>query len=409
MNSTRNRSGTTEGREAGIALVVTIITVLLLAGIAAALVDTNVFESGRKQAAIDRTQVLYIAEAGAKVATIDLERGGSGDFGTADAPVDFGGGHYWVDSTDNGDETFTVVSVGELRGERRAVEIVLAPEKESLFKYAMFGDLDLGASGTVFVDSYDSELGSYSDQATNWHVTVGRRYADANGSVGSNQNIQLRGGVVVLGNATPGPGYSVRISGANVFVDGATTPAATTTGLRAIEYKPPVAVSSLSFSGSDPVLSAGVYHVDEIKLSSSSTLHISGDVTLYVDDSFSISGQAGVQIDPDSSLTVYHAGSNFNLTGQGILNTTKDPNALLVYSLANTVKVAGTSEFYGGVYAPNGHVEPSGTSVIYGALVGRRVDIGGTAEFHYDEALSRSKTMTVKLKRVSWRRIDAAP
>ena len=253
-NEPMDRNGRHSDRDAGTALIVGIITVMILAGLASALVTTNVTESGRKQAAIARTQVLYIAESGVKSATIDLERGGSGNLGSEDAPLSFGGGDYWVTATDNGDETFTVVSVGELRGARQAVEIVLAPVKESIFNQAMFGDLDLGASGTVFVDSYDSELGTYADQRTNWSDEASRLYASAKGSVGSNQNIQLRGGVVVLGNATPGPGYSVRISGANVYVDGSTTPAAKPTGLRSIEYNPPVATSSLSFSGEDPVL-----------------------------------------------------------------------------------------------------------------------------------------------------------
>lgn len=389
----------------GNTLVAALLVIMVLAGLALGFMETGVQTSGENVMAGDRTKVFYIAEAGVNAAIADIYGGGDGDIGTKGAPIRFGGGHYWAITKDHGDGSYTILSNAFLNGQRKAIEVVLAPETIPIFTKALFGDLDLGAEGAVFTDSYDSELGDYASQAVNYDEKTGKTFAKDGGSLGSNQDIILRGGVTVLGDATPGPGHMVTISGTNVYISGSTAPAPKATPFPPIIYEPPVASKGDFKPNADgtAVFSGGSYHFDNFVLSSETKVLFNGDVTLYVDNNFDLSGKAQLVVNPEASVTIFHTGDSFSLTGQGLVNTSERPSSFRLFTEAKTVKYAGTSAFYGGVYAPNGTITPVGTTDIYGSFVARQIDIGGTANFHYDEALTRTLGKTKRLKRVSWR------
>ena len=391
----------------GSVLLAVIIVVLALAGLALAFLETGVQETKTNTIAGEKSRVGYIAETGVNEATADLLTGGSGSFGSPTAPVTFGAGEYWVQATDNGDGTFTILSVGRVNDQMEAIEVVLAPEDVPLFSRALFGDLDLGAKGTVVTDSYDSDLGSYASQATNTHVPTGLTYALPNGHLGSNRNIILRGGVTVLGNATPGPGYTVQVNGAGVYVNGATTPAPTPTILPPVDYNPAGSASGSFSTNSSYTFTAGTYHFSSFEARANADIHFQGDVKIYVDGDFSAAGLSGLTVDPGATVVIYHAGNDFSVTGGGVINVLQKPVDFRVHSRASRVKFDGNSSFYGVVYAPHGSLDPGGTSDIFGSFVARQIDVGGTARFHYDEALARLAPDSFKrLKRVSWRRVS---
>jgi hypothetical protein len=276
------------------------------------------------------------------------------------------------------------------------------------FTKGLFGDLDLGAAGTVFTDSYDSDLGTYASQATNFHPASGRTFALPNGDLGSNGEITLRGTVVVIGDATPGPGHSVSISGGGVIVAGSTAPASESTSLTAAGYDPPIAAGgAFSQNSGTHTFGSGSYRYTSFSLGSKASYVVAGDVTLYVDGNFSVGAQATIEIQPGASLTIRQGGADFDLGGGGILNGTQEPGAFIVFSEATSVKITGNSGLYGAVYAPGAIIEPKGTSAIFGSFVGRQVYVGGTADFHYDEALAR-KSIDGLLGRfivLSWRKV----
>ena len=70
-------------------------------------------------------------------------------------------------------------------------------------------------SGSSPTDSYNSSSGAYSAGS-----------AGTAGNICSNQNIQMSGSSTIHGNATPGSGYSVSMSG-SAAVTGTTTAATT--------------------------------------------------------------------------------------------------------------------------------------------------------------------------------------
>jgi hypothetical protein len=91
--------------------------------------------------------------------------------------------------------------------------------------------------------------------------------------------------------------------------------------------------------------------------------------------------------------------------GGGIVNTTKVPRNFKILSQGDLVTLSGGAELHGVVFAPNAVVEPVGIADIYGSFVGKQILIGGTANFHFDEALMRNPDLRTKLKVVSWRRV----
>lgn len=394
------------GGERGNALAVAIIVVVIVAGLAGAIMSIVLQDHRQAEASIVVTRVEYIAEAGAGQAIADLTTGGTGALGSQTSLVGFGGGGFYTTATDNGDTTWSIVSVGKLGEQSRVLEVVLAPKSVPLFTKALFGDLDLAAKGNVFTDSYDSDAGTYASQATLVDPLTGRTYAKKQGSLGSNGNIVVNGSVIILGDATPGPGKSVIISGGSAYIAGSTTPSATRQELPRIEY-PPGGTTTASFSTTGAAtFSAGDYHYNDFTAKASAEVHIQGDVTLYVDDIFDFSGQAKLIIEPGASLTVYHEGTDFSLTGGGMLNQTGLPSNFKLYSKATSVQFGGNSTFVGAVYAPHADINPGGTTDIFGSFVGSRVTVDGSANFHYDESLSKAPDSITYLRPVTWRRLS---
>jgi Putative Ice-binding-like adhesive domain len=394
--------------ERGSMLVIVLAAVVVVAAFAFALMQ-NAGHDHRRTSALERgVRAVYLAEAGANHAIADLAVLGAGSVGSQTSPVAFGGGGYWFDIVDNGDGSFTVTSFGQTGEQIRAMEVILAPEEVPLFTKALFGDLDLGATGNVFTDSYDSDLGSYASQATNVDAVTGRTYAKSEGALGSNANITLNGGVIILGDATPGPGGSVFVNGGASYVAGSTAPSLTTTPMPAIEFNPSGASTGDFSSSADVTFTAGEYHYTDFTAKSQAVFTFEGDVILYVDADLSVTAQAQLVVSPGATVTIYHQGDNISLTGGGVVNQTQLPVNFKVFSTAEDVKFGGNSSFYGAVYAPNGTIDPGGTTDIHGSFVGREIMINGTADFHYDESLGKAPDSMTTLRPVSWRRVSVA-
>lgn len=394
---------TTARRERGSALILGLVVLIVIAGLAAAFMESSTSESRFRSDSAHRTRALYIAETGANRSVQDILDGGNGSLGSKSAQIPFGGGEFYVIATPLGDDVYNLLSISNVAGQRRAIEVVVAPVLKSLFTHGLFGDLDLRAEGNVFVDSYDADLGTYASQAVNYHSEAGHAYAMANGSLGSNSNIAIGGDVIVLGDVNPGPEGTLAILDDTTYISGSTEPAPEVRPLPEVLYEPPVATLGNFPKNGEVILTESVYRYTNFDFKG--TLRVQGDVTLYVDDVFSVSSTGSVIVEAGSSLIIRHGGTDFDLTGQGVLNETQLPRSLRIYSTAETVKFAGTSGFFGAIYAPLASVSPVGTTDIHGAVLGSVIQIAGTANFHYDEALARVMEPFTSMKRVSWRRV----
>jgi hypothetical protein len=146
------------------------------------------------------------------------------------------------------------------------------------------------------------------------------------------------------------------------------------------------------------------------------------NVSLIVTGNVDMSGPSKIIIHPGSSLTMYVAG-DFRMVGNsGIQNgTTTAPNNPDCFTLLGTrteMQIAGgammqdwtlkgTSSLSAVIYGPNANVAVGGTGDTFGSVVGNRVDMVGSGNFHQDESLAANlKTGLWAL--LKWRELATA-
>lgn len=157
-------------REAGAALYLALVIGIVLMGMSTVMVSVSTTTTQENETARKHMVRLHLAESGVPRALLDLGQGGDGDLGTMANPVAFGRGGYWVDTTDNGDGTYTVISRGRYsRGERVVAAVV--QEIGGVFHHAVFAgnvsgdvayDLDFGGT-TVQADVVNGDIYSGND------------------------------------------------------------------------------------------------------------------------------------------------------------------------------------------------------------------------------------------------------
>jgi hypothetical protein len=135
------------------------------------------------------------------------------------------------------------------------------------------------------------------------------------------------------------------------------------------------------------------YRLLELRMSSSTTMLVTGRTTLYVSGTIDIGGNAKIVVAPTGSLVLYVGGPVANMSGSGIVNQTYSALGFQYYGLPGNRVVTLVNDFTGVIYAPQADVTMSiGLSSFdfIGAIVARTVTINGHYKVHYDENLARS-------------------
>jgi hypothetical protein len=137
--------------------VVALVAVTVLVGLCGAMLMIASRSSSEGGAAVDRHQATAAAQAGIDEALVRIAAGNTAPIGSAEDPQAFGGGTYWVEVAPDVDAgTCTVSSFADVRGERAALEALLATDALDIYDHALFagnssGDplyaLKLGGSG----------------------------------------------------------------------------------------------------------------------------------------------------------------------------------------------------------------------------------------------------------------------
>ncbi|HOW88199.1 MAG TPA: hypothetical protein P5561_02760 [Candidatus Omnitrophota bacterium] len=231
-----------------------------------------------------------------------------------------------------------------------------------LFNFAIFAadSVNLTGSGRfASVDSYDSRTGQYASGS-----------ATSNGDIGVNSiaagSITLGGQTIVKGDVLIGPGGNPSTAvtvGPNATITG-------TQSTSAITYTHPTPSTSvpssgaLELTGGTTILMPGTYHYSSLKVSGQGVLQASGPVTIYVDGAV-------------------------ELTGQSVVSQNNLPKNFLIYVIGSqTVTLAGQTDLYGAIYAPNAEVQNSGNAAVFGAVVAKKYTQTGNASIHFDQALT---------------------
>lgn len=392
----------------GNALVVVVLMTAGMAGMGLAMASS--LSSGNKQERgyREETTSMLAAEAGVAEAVYELRfgqagaqltDGGNGEvwLGSEDQPRGIGDAAYWVQLTDAGGGQFAVRSTGQDREASTRIELLLQQSAGSFFQWAAFGDERLSMDSNAFVDSYNSSLGTYASQEVNGAGS--NAWASDDGNIGSNADIQMDGNTLVYGNAQPGPGSSVSLTG-TAYVDGATTAASDLVDM------PPIVRPSFGSAGdvdtggnASVTLVSGEYEYDSYLVGTNATVMVEGPATL-VFQSLELRSGSEFLVDATngpveifvvgdyvmnsntlmSSLTSTPADLSLNLESDNVI----DPNQEVDL---DQVDFESNAELFGTIYAPNAAVEINSNFELFGSLVARRVHLDSNARVHFDEAL----------------------
>lgn len=394
-----------------VALILSLLMIIVLAALSASIFSTSMSDNSRTNRYVKSTQAFWLAEAGIQRAFWELNHGGGSWTGWGDVSgnktlsLNLGViGYYNVTVTDpTGNPVIAATGHESLYGIERKLEVAVDLQTDSPFTYAGFGKTSLSMSGNGETDSYDSSLGAY-----------GGSNIGANGDVGTNGAssgaISLSGNSTVNGDAVTGAGGTVSI-GNNASVTGTIDD---TANEDFTSVSVPSSLTSLSSSGSlnltnNQTLTSGDYKYSSISISSHGTLTLQGTVNIYLTDTtnaLQITGHGELAIASGAEVTIYTAG-NINLEGHSIVNNTNLPDNLLIYSTysgsSDGIKIAGNSDFYGAIYAPDTEIKITSHSDVYGSIIGDTITVTGHGDIHYDESLQNAGATSTSYVSENWK------
>jgi hypothetical protein len=269
------------------------------------------------------------------------------------------------------------------------------------------GKIDMNGNN-IMTDSFDSLDPTHSGLNGTYDPTKHK----ANGDVATDSvltNSISIGNADIYGKVSTGPKGTVSI-GANGTVGDAAWHAAGHDGEIQPGFQtddmnvafPPASVpwaggsyytSADTNSGGSMTFNGGNYKITTIiSLSGKQKVTVVGDVSIWVPNGFSMSGQSEIDILPGGKLTLY-TGAPSSIGGNGLLNGTGDASRCQVIGLpgCTSLSFGGNAGYTGTIYAPSADFSMSGGgSTAYdfvGAAITQSVRMNGHFNFHYDEAL----------------------
>jgi hypothetical protein len=279
---------------------------------------------------------------------------------------------------------------------------------ETNFAFFSTGNVcnSISMSGNPVLDSFNSSVGAYASSKSSTGCDVG-----SNGNIGGSGKPTIDGNVTVPGGSGgsctgPTPGgvsSSITVTGTvynetkPVTYDSPPVPSPwTQTGA----YTGPMTLSpgnygNISITGGTLTLAGGA----------------GGNAAVYNINSITAAGKSNISINPPGPVIINIIGqpslsTAMDLAGGSLVNPTTTPaNALIEYAGTGAISMAGNSQGYFMLYAPNAAVNLVGTSDIYGTVVGRTITESGTPGMHYDRALRNLFVRVGNFQIVSWNRV----
>lgn len=227
-------------------------------------------------------------------------------------------------------------------------------------------------SGGSYTDSYNSDNGLYNPAS-----------AGNKGDLCSDGPITLSSSSYVDGDALPGNGESVSMSGTS-YVTGSTDPRSKPLNLPPVDFGDS---ATNNVNSTIPLSDGGAVPYNtgngEFKLSGGD--HVALPAGTYHFSKFTLSGGSSITV---TGATVIYCVGDFTASGSSIANTSQRPTNLQVFCTGGKVDISGGSDFYGVVYAPTSKVvRSSGSNHVYGSLIGLELTLSGGGGAHADTAL----------------------
>jgi Tfp pilus assembly protein PilX len=289
-------------------------------------------------------------------------------------------------SSTDGDNKIVIESIGRVTGGlgNSEQQIRALFVQSNAFNTGLFAKYNLGFNGSgSSTDSYNSNNGAYG----------GSNIGD-NGDVGANGNITGSGQPTINGSATAG--------GTIDFGNGIIDPGPTLSGAPQVALPGvPACNTTIGWStGTGITAPNNSFRNNALTGNGQDNITLSSSGSPYCFQSISLSGQS--TITATGPIQIYLTDAS-DLTGGGLINSSGSPplpSSLQIYSSCSAaagcgtsssggLKLTGGTNAYFTVYAPETNVKfNSNPGNIYGSVVGGNIDLGGGAEFHYDDALA---------------------
>ena len=307
-------------------------------------------------------------------------------------------------------------ATGEKPHVSRRTEAILRPL--SAFDQAIMsvGVLDL-TDQNIIIDSYDSRDPR---KSYNGLYPAAPNDKNADGTVRWQQNgdIATDGQILNAGNA--------HVYGDVSTNSGTATGVTNVTGMQRNDfYQDPIPVSAPSWPSvnASPMIVSGTatlnasntqgsaasrYVLSSVTLAGNQVLTLAGNadgstsyIEIYITGDVSATGNAQVIVSPGVKAKVYFSG-NFNIAGNGVVNSNNQPGDLLFYGInptdnsSRSFQLGGNALLSAAVYAPayDVQINNGGTrGSVYGSFVGKTVKMNGVTDLHYDEALGSGGTV----------------
>jgi len=298
----------------------------------------------------------------------------------------------------------------------RLVEAIIKPV--GAFRLALLGIVSVDMTDhNIVIDSFDSRD---SAESTNGRYDPAKRQAD--GDVATNGQLINAGNAQIYGDVLTNEGTALNTDNVHGEVRDDFHQEILHVVRPAVTPEP----GSPGFIEGDATLIAqpglpANYVLSGIALAGDEVLRIEGAedgsatyAQIVVTGNMSLTGQSQIVLDPGVYVRFFLEG-DADLAGKGILNTGTAAH-LQIYGVdrpvdsegepesIGSIKIAGSGEFCGGIYAPNYDVMLAGggnTGASVGAFVGYTIRLTGTQSVHYDEALAESG-LICDYKLASW-------
>lgn len=391
----------------GGALLASLIAVLVVAGLAASFLQITAGLTRSQARADQKKQAFYLAEAGLAEAYAGLQRGKTGNVGTAETPAAFGEGLFWVEARDLGEGVVRLDAFARVRSGFATLSLCAERGETAVLTLGMFSGGKLLVSPGAYVDGWDSSLGTYEEQAGPEGTGV------SPGRLGSNGPIALSGTetapTTVLGDVTPGPDGTVAASG-DVRVSGSTDPAPATRVLPPVEVPPIEPTDSVVHDGPVPrILAPGTHGLGSLSVGADAEVVVLGPATLVV---------GTVSVAAAGQLTFDTAGGPIDLyvtralawpAGSVVETTGADPSLLTVQVAGDPptpLELRASSAFRGVFYAPGADVNVGSAFEAFGALIADRLALDGAVRLHFDRNLLAIARELAIPRLLSWRILE---
>ncbi|MEM7515655.1 MAG: hypothetical protein AAF368_01845, partial [Planctomycetota bacterium] len=391
----------------GGALLFSVITISIIAALAAASFQLTVATTRRQAGAVQQRTALYLAEAGLAESYAGLMQGRTGDVGSEEEPAAFGDGLFWVEATPRTDGTIQLESTGMVRGGVSMLSLVVRPGGISVAALGVFSSepLDVPAGSTL--DGYDSRLGAYTPGEG---MSLG-----IEGRVGSNGDITIGGTpskpTVIRGDVIAGPGAKLKL-GPGAVVHGDSGNAYQGVSLPPAELPAMPDVRGAAVDGVVPVVPLPDGTVkDSLAVRAGSEVVLKGP-GVFAFESLVVEDTASLRIDALDGRVSIFVSDRLELALGSLLETeaksTLDVSLVVTGSPAMPCTLGASGEYHGAIYSPEASVNIGPDFEVFGALVAKELVFRGPAKIHVDQALASAAAEEWLPRVVSWRILEMA-